>query len=256
VTATHVGNARRSADADQREATMDITFGAKGADITDRFRAYAEEKLAKVTQLLPRATALDVKLTRHADPHAANAGGRVEITIHGPGSIIRAEADGPDKYMAFDSAFHRIMERARRVHDKRHDHSARRRTPLREAVVAGFEQVAVTPADPAVVEAVATGAIPVVASAEQSEAETEWSPVVIREKRFPAKRMSVRDAVDQMELVGHPFYLFVDEESDECAVVYRRKGWSYGVISLDDDAAEGGTDAGTVTDAEPQRAAS
>lgn len=213
---------------------MNITFGAKGADITDRFRAYAEDKLTKVTQLLPRATALDVKLTRHSVPHTSVAGGRVEITVHGPGSIIRAEADGPDKYMAFDSAYHRVMERARRVHDKRTDHSARKRTPLHDAVATGFQQVDVTPADPAVVEAVRTGSIPTI---EQShEGETEWSPVVIRQKRFPSKRMSVRDAVDQMELVGHPFYLFVDDASGECAVVYRRKGWSYGVITLDDEA--------------------
>lgn len=221
---------------------MEITFGAKGADITDRFRAYADEKLAKVAQLLPRATALAVRLTRHADAHAAIAGGRVEITVHVPGSIIRAEADGPDKYMAFDSAYHRIMERARRVHDKRHDHSARRRTPLREAAANGFEHVAITPADPAVVEAVATGSVPT--SEPEHEQEHEWSPVVIREKRFPAKHMSVREAVDQMELVGHPFYLFVDEASGECAVVYRRKGWSYGVISLDDEqaASQAGTE--------------
>lgn len=215
---------------------MDITFGAKGADITDRFRAYAEEKLAKVTQLLPRATALDVKLTRHAVPHTSVAGGRVEITVHGPGSIIRAEADGPDKYMAFDSAYHRVMERARRVHDKRTDHSARKRTPLHEAVSTGFQQVDITPADPAVVEAVRTGAIPTIEATR--EGETEWSPVVIRQKRFPSKRMSVRDAVDQMELVGHPFYLFIDDASGECAVVYRRKGWSYGVITLDDEVTE------------------
>ena len=220
---------------------MEITFGAKGADITDRFRAYAEEKLAKVAQLLPRATALDVRLSRHADAHTAVVGGRVEITVHGPGSIIRAESDGPDKYMAFDSAFHRIMERARRVHDKRHDHSARSRTPLREAVANGFQQVGITPADPGIVEAVATGSIPTIEHREQDqdrEHETEWSPVVIRRKRFPAKRMSVRDAVDQMELVGHPFYLFVDEATDECAVVYRRKGWSYGVLSLDEPLGE------------------
>ena len=222
---------------------MDITFGAKGADITDRFRAYAEEKLTKVTQLLPRATALNVKLTRHAVPHTSVAGGRVEITVHGPGSIIRAESDGPDKYMAFDSAFHRVMERARRVHDKRTDHGGRKRTPLREAVVNGFEQVAITPADPEVVEAVRTGSIPTVEA--PHEGETEWSPVVIRQKRFPAKRMSVRDAVDQMELVGHPFYLFVDDASGECAVVYRRKGWSYGVIeAAAAEAGETGADSG------------
>ena len=169
---------------------MDITFGAKGADITDRFRAYAEEKLTKVTQLLPRATALNVKLTRHAVPHTSVAGGRVEITVHGPGSNIRAESDGPDKYLAFDSAFHRVMERARRVHDKRTDHGGRKRTPLREAVVNGFEQVAITPADPEVVEAVRTGSIPTVEAPHAGE--TEWSLVVIRQKRFPAKRMGVR----------------------------------------------------------------
>lgn len=212
---------------------MEITFGAKGADITDRFRAYAEEKLAKVTQLLPRATALDVKLTRHAVPHTSVAGGRVEITVHGPGSIIRAESDGPDKYMAFDSAYHRVMERARRVHDKRTDHGGRKRTPLREAVATGFQQVDITPADPSVVDAVRTGSIP---TDDAEHQDNEWSPVVIRQKRFPSKRMSVRDAVDQMELVGHPFYLFVDDASGECAVVYRRKGWSYGVITLDDEA--------------------
>ncbi|GAA3605103.1 ribosome hibernation-promoting factor, HPF/YfiA family [Agrococcus terreus] len=218
---------------------MEITFGAKGAEITDRFRAYAEEKLAKVTQLLPRATALDVKLTRHADPHVDAVAGRVEITVHGPGSIIRAESDGPDKFMAFDSAYHRVMERARRVHDKRTDHRGKRAMPLRDAAANGFQDVALTPADPAVVEAVATGAIPVV-QGEGADAETSWSPVVIREKRFPAKRMSVRDAVDQMELVGHPFYLFVEEETGTCAVVYRRKGWSYGVITLDDEGEQAG----------------
>lgn len=211
---------------------MEITFGAKGAEITDRFRAYAEEKLAKVSQLLPRATALDVKLTRHAVAHTAVAGGRVEITVHVPGSVIRAESEGPDKYIAFDAAYHRIMERARRVHDKRTDLRGSRRTPLREAAGAGFEQVGIAAADPTVVERVATGAIDVVD--EPHEAETEWSPVVIRQKRFPAKRMSEREAVDQMELVGHPFYLFVDEATDQCAVVYRRKGWSYGVITLVD----------------------
>lgn len=216
---------------------MEIMFGAKGADITDRFRAYAEEKLAKVAQLLPRATALDVKLTRHAVAHSAIAGGRVEITVHGPGAVIRAESEGPDKYMAFDAAFHRVMERARRVHDKRTDHRGKRATPLREAAGSGFEGVAVTAADPAVVEAVATGAIPI-QPAHAEEGETAWSPVVIREKRFPAKTMSVRDAVDQMELVGHPFYLFVEEQSGSCAVVYRRKGWSYGVITLDEEAGE------------------
>jgi hypothetical protein len=50
--------------------------------------------------------------------------------------------------------------------------------------------------------------------------------------------MTVDEAVDRMELVGHPFFLFVDAKTDRPSVVYRRKGWDYGVIGLDEDAAE------------------
>ncbi|MDQ1563037.1 MAG: hypothetical protein QOE85_2378, partial [Actinomycetota bacterium] len=63
----------------------------------------------------------------------------------------------------------------------------------------------------------------------------DYSPVVIREKVFPAARMSTQDAVDHMELVGHDFFLFIESSSGRPSVVYRRKGWDYGVIGLDDD---------------------
>jgi ribosomal subunit interface protein len=212
------------------EVTVDIEITARGARITDRFEAYAEEKLDKIALLLPRATSIAMRVSRHADPNAT-AGGRVEITVLVPGSVIRSEAEGPDKYIAFDAAFHKLMERARRIHDKSTDRTAKRAS-VREIASGDFRGLDVTPADVSVLTAVATGEVPVV------DEEQEWSPVVIRRKRFPSKRMSVHEAVDQMELVGHPFYLFVDAETDQCAVVYRRKGWSYGVITLDgeDDA--------------------
>ncbi|MFC7432559.1 MULTISPECIES: ribosome hibernation-promoting factor, HPF/YfiA family [unclassified Agrococcus] len=203
---------------------MDIEITARGARITDRFESYAEEKLEKIGLLLPRATAIAMRVSRHADPNAT-AGGRVEITVLVPGSVIRSESEGPDKYMAFDAAFHKLMERARRMHDKRTDRTTKRAS-VRE-VAAGAGGLDVTPADASVLTAVATGEVPI------ADDEQEWSPVVIRRKQFPSKRMSTREAVDQMELVGHPFYLFVDAETDQCAVVYRRKGWSYGVITLD-----------------------
>ncbi|WP_144721504.1 ribosome hibernation-promoting factor, HPF/YfiA family [Agrococcus jejuensis] len=204
---------------------MDVEITARGARITDRFEAYAEEKLEKIGLLLPRATSIAMRVSRHADPNAT-AGGRVEITVLVPGSVIRSEAEGPDKYIAFDAAFHKLMERARRIHDKRTDRGAKRAS-VREVASGDFRGLDVTPADAAVLTAVATGEVPIV------EDEQEWSPVVIRRKQFPSKRMTTRQAVDQMELVGHPFYLFVDAETDQCAVVYRRKGWSYGVITLE-----------------------
>lgn len=204
---------------------MDVEITARGARITDRFEAYAEEKLEKIGLLLPRATSIAARVSRHAEPNGA-AGDRVEITVLVPGSVIRSESDGPDKYIAFDAAFHKLMERARRIHDKRTDRSAKRAS-VREVASGDFRGLDVTPADASVLTAVATGEVPIV------DEEQEWSPVVIRRKAFPSKRMTTRQAVDQMELVGHPFYLFVDAETDQCAVVYRRKGWSYGVITLE-----------------------
>jgi hypothetical protein len=105
---------------------------------------------------------------------------------------------------------------------------------LSEASADGFRVIDITPASVAVLDAVATGEIPVQAEA----VEEEYSPVVIRQKVFPSSRMTVSDAVDHMELVGHDFFLFIDAETDRPSVVYRRKGWDYGVISLEEEAVE------------------
>jgi hypothetical protein len=98
-------------------------------------------------------------------------------------------------------------------------------------------------------ERVATGSIPVSTSAQsaaaaeveaerareasEDEGEEAYTPVVIRKKVFEAPAMSLDDAMYNMELVGHDFYLFIDEETQRPSVVYRRKGWDYGVIGLD-----------------------
>jgi hypothetical protein len=71
----------------------------------------------------------------------------------------------------------------------------------------------------------------------EEEASDDWSPVVIREKEFPAELMTAEEAVDRMELVGHDFFLFIDARTDKPSVVYRRKGWDYGVIKLDTEVA-------------------
>jgi hypothetical protein len=86
-----------------------------------------------------------------------------------------------------------------------------------------------------VMNAVSTGSIPLPAD---DAAEPEWSPVVIRHKVFPATRMTQEDAVDHMELVGHDFFLFIDAVTDRPSVVYRRNGWNYGVIGLEESADE------------------
>jgi hypothetical protein len=145
--------------------------------------------------------------------------------------VVRAEASAIDKYAAFDLALDKLLERIRQAKDRKKVHrGARRPVSIGEATSNG-RVAELVPASTALLEAVATGEIPTqVAEGE----EPEWSPVVIREKVFPAERMTKEDAVDHMELVGHDFFLFIDAATDNPSVVYRRKGWHYGVIALEE----------------------
>ncbi|MDO9063108.1 MAG: ribosome-associated translation inhibitor RaiA [Microbacterium sp.] len=211
---------------------MDLTISGRNVDITDRFRSYAEEKADRVPTLAPRALALEVRMCRHHDKAGVtNGGDRAELTLVGPGPVVRAEADGSDKYVAFDAALSKLMERLRRQRDKRKVHRGNHRpASLAEVAGDGFSRLDVTPASADTLRRVATGSIPVI---EQGADEEEWSPVVIREKVFAAESMTKEEAVDRMELVGHAFFLFIDAATDRPSVVYRRKGWAYGVIGLD-----------------------
>ena len=206
---------------------MDVNIRGKNVGITDRFESYVEAKTEKVAGLLPRAQSFEVRVARQSDRSPKN-GDLVEITIIGPGPVIRAESAGGDKYTAFDIAYGRVLERIRRMKDRRKDRRGRGRVSLGDAAASDFDSVDITPAPLEVLDSVATGSVPVVGE----DAEEQYSPVVIRTKEFPAERFSVEDAVDQMELVGHDFFLFVEAGSDRPSVVYRRKGWNYGVISL------------------------
>ena len=210
---------------------MDVSIRGRGVGVTDRFENYVGSKTEKVEHLLPKAQAFEVKVSRLSD-RSPNNGDRVEITLIGPGPVIRAESTGNDKYTAFDIAYGRVLERIRRLKDRRHDRRGKGRTSLGEAAAEDFSVVDIAPASLETIEAVSTGAVPVVA---ENDGEEQYTPVVIRQKEFSAERFSTEEAVDQMELVGHDFFLFIEVESGRPSVVYRRKGWNYGVISLSDD---------------------
>lgn len=206
---------------------MDVSIRGRGVGVTERFENYVGSKTEKIEHLLPKAISFEVRVSRLSDRSPQN-GDRVEITVIGPGPVIRAESTGGDKYTAFDIAYGRILERVRRMKDRRNDRRGKGRTSLGEAAAEDFADVRVTPASAEMLDAVASGSIPVVGE----QTEEQYNPVVIRQKEFPAERLATDEAVDQMELVGHDFFLFVDAESGKPSVVYRRKGWNYGVISL------------------------
>ena len=219
---------------------MDVTITGRNIGVTDRFRTYVEQKSEKLDVLADRALAFEVRISRHHEKSGGSQGeDRVELTLIGPGPLVRAESAASDKYAAFDLAFARIMERLRRARDRRKVHRGRHRpTSVAEAAGTGFERMGVVPATGKLIEDVATGAVPVVDEANEEETEA-YCPVVIRQKVFEASPMTVDDALYYMELVGHDFYLFVDAETRRPSVVYRRKGWDYGVIGIEEQAAGG-----------------
>ncbi|WP_144795557.1 ribosome hibernation-promoting factor, HPF/YfiA family [Microbacterium paludicola] len=212
---------------------METSIVGVGVGITDRFRTVVEEKIARVQQLAAKAQRLDVKVT-----HRAYRGGRVpdetvELTLVGKGPVVRAEAVDGDKFVALDLAVDKMAEQLRRAKEKRVDGRQHPRGARFEKGSGSLEGIDVQPASADVLQAVATGAVPI----QSSEEEEDYSPVVIRTKNFDPEWMTVEEAVDRMELVGHDFFLFVDARTDHPSVVYRRKGWDYGVISLTTQAA-------------------
>jgi ribosomal subunit interface protein len=214
---------------------MDITITGRGVGIPDRFEDYATDKAEKVGQLAEKALALEIKLVRHHETNGSSGDDRVELTLIGPGPVIRAEAGAADKYAAFDMALDKMIERIRQAKDRKKVHRGQHRpTSLGEATSNG-RVLDVVPASREVIDAVSTGSIPL---PDAPVEEAEWTPVVIRKKVFPATRMTEEDAVDHMELVGHDFFLFIDARTDRPSVVYRRKGWDYGVIGLEESADE------------------
>lgn len=209
---------------------MEIVVTARHTDVSDRFRRHLEDKLVKVEQLAPRAQRVDVEVSHESNPRQSHTCERVEITVRDKGPVIRAEASADDPYAALDMAQEKLLERLRRARDRRKVHHGRHNpTSVREATRG------LAPPD-------LNGARPS-SGPEDSAGADAWgdSPVVIREKLHTTAPMSLDDALYEMELVGHDFYLFIDSASRCPSVVYRRRGWSYGVIRLSDSGTEGST---------------
>ena len=210
---------------------MEIVVVGRHTEVADRFRQHAEDKLAKVEQLAPTAQRVDVEVTRENNPRLASVRERVELTVRDKGPVVRAEAAADDRFGALDLALDKLSERLRRARDRRKDHRQHQVTPPVD--VRPPSQIP----EPASPEPVPAPPEPVPAPPERPgdsvERELGDSPVVIREKLHQANPMSVDDALYEMEMVGHDFFLFVDSETKRPSVAYRRHGWTYGVVQLD-----------------------
>lgn len=203
---------------------MEIVVVGRHAEVPERFRQHLEEKLSKVQQLAPTATRIDVEITHERNPRLADRAERVELTVRGR-PVVRAEASAADRYAALDAATTRLLERLRRVRDRRKNHHGR---------IEPLPPGAVEPSvDEQGEEDTKASLAPPTEPGVTVESTLGDSPVVIRQKVHRTVPMTLDEALHEMELVGHPFYLFIDSETGQPCVVYHRHGWTYGVIRLD-----------------------
>lgn len=204
--------------------TMDVSYIARNLSLPESFRDHVAERTERLHTLAEGAETLEVRVTKSSHHKHSDETVRVELTARGPREVVRAEADADDKQVAFDMAVTRLAERLRRMRDRRKDRRHGKLGASRGAGEVGF----VPPLPPNGAQMAAEDA------AREQDIPEEGTPVRIREKAFPATPMTVDEAVDAMELVGHDFFLFQNAETGVPSVVYRRRGWSYGVIRLDE----------------------
>jgi ribosomal subunit interface protein len=234
---------------------VDIIFKGRHTDVVDRFRRHAEEKLAKIEKLDHKAIRVDVEVTAEHNPRQSQRRERVELTISSRGPVIRAEAAAEDRYAALDVAYSKLESRLRRACDRRKGrHGAHAAVRLNDLPVAddaaGGQPGAVQTQSAAAADAETAGAPgprgtaagngrPAEAADDVVPVKMEGSgPLVVREKFHGARPMTIDQALFEMEMVGHDFYLYRDIASGRPSVVYRRRGYQYGVIRLVDEMAE------------------
>ncbi|MCW2877024.1 MAG: ribosomal subunit interface protein [Sphaerisporangium sp.] len=217
---------------------MDIIVKGRHTSVSDRFRDHVTTKLARIERLDNKLIRVDVEVSKEANVRATDDRERVELTIHSKGPAIRAEASADDRFSALDIALGKLEGRLRRIADRRKIHHGNHCPPsvaeLTSVLADHYEPLPEPlPAEPQVQD-----------KAERPPHEDDYpepivsiemdgdGPLVVREKFHEADPMTIDQALLEMELVGHDFYLFRDKECGKPSVVYRRVGYAYGVLRL------------------------
>ncbi len=209
---------------------MDVVITGRHCEVSDRFRQHVSDKLAKLEKYDHSVARIDVEVTQERNPRQADRAIRIQLTVSSRGPVIRAEAAAEDKVAALDGALLRLQAQLRKTADKKRIHRGSR-TPTSLATAAATaaplsgerrDDDASDAGMDAVDGAHQVGGLTVLGD----------GPMVVREKTHRAAPMSLDQALYEMELVGHDFFLFVDKQTQLASVVYRRHGYDYGVIRL------------------------
>lgn len=203
-------------------ATVEVVVTGRNVTIPDHFRVHVNERLGRVERFDSAIHLINVELYHERNRRQAKNCQRVEITARRKGPVVRAEACAENFYAALEAAVTKLETRLRRSKERRRvSHGEKRPTSVAEATApladdhSDDEDFALTEIS------------------ERYEQTAEDGPgQVVRTKEHSAIPMTVDDALYQMELVGHDFFLFHDKERGVPAVVYRRHAFDYGLITL------------------------
>ena len=179
---------------------MKLIFVGKNMDVTQALKDITEKKFAKLDKFFQEDVVGNVTFSTTKNTQ------RIEVTINLPGTIIRAEESTDDMYASIDRVVD-ILERQIRKH----------RTKLQRRYKNSNETIRFENVTPL-----------------QDEPKEEDKPKIVKRKRFILKPMMTEEAVLQMELLGHNFFVYLDGETDEYSVVYKRKDGNYGLIQPED----------------------
>ncbi|MGA8988536.1 ribosome hibernation-promoting factor, HPF/YfiA family [Aeromicrobium sp.] len=205
---------------------MEIVVNGRNSEISERFREHVEDKLLRLEKYDSRQkiSRVEVEVTHEKNPRQHDTAAKVEMTLRSRGPAVRAEASSTDQHSALDAAIDKLESRLRRSVDRSRIHHGQR----------GPTSLAAATADLPVADLAADGSDDDVPESQTGPIAVEGdSPLIVREKTHQATPMTLDQAMYEMELVGHDFYLFLEKDSMRPSVVYLRRGYDYGVIHLD-----------------------
>jgi ribosomal subunit interface protein len=213
---------------------VEIVVTGRNVEVPDHYRVHVADKLARLERYDHKIVRMEVELFHEPNRRQSKSCQRVEITGRGRGPAARAQACGPDFYAALDCAIAKLEARLRRAHDRRRVPYGRRARPT-VRTMSGDQAGVATPAfgDSPSLQPSGEHSPDIAIPSQREAVDMERLPgQIVREKEHAAKPMSIDEALSAMELVGHDFYLFSCEETGLPSVVYRRKGYDYGLIRL------------------------
>lgn len=175
---------------------MRVTISGKNIQVTDAAKAYAEQKLQRLTRYFSNLREAHVTQSVQRNWHI------VEVQLDGDGVFLRGEERTPDMFTSIDAVVDKLERQIKRFKGR----LLQRREAAEEPVAAAAEEIP-------------TG-------------EEEVTPTIVRTKRFPIKPMSPDEAALQMELLGHDFFAFLNAETEQFNVLYRRRDGNYGLLEF------------------------